>query len=106
MAVQYFALILVFSVDDMPKSQEEMYKKAFFSTLKDDYLRQNFNKLTSDHPTYSFIIYPYQIEEREAVVNKVLLKHQILSAFIYENVDGKDIVSLIKGDNSFLNYFQ
>ncbi|AHB41703.1 TPA: hypothetical protein DIC40_00145 [Patescibacteria group bacterium] len=100
------ALVLVFSVDDMPKSQEKIYKKAFFSTFKDDKLRQIFDKLTSDYPECSFIIYPYDIQERNAVVNKVLLKKRIPSAFIYENIDGKDVASLIKGDASFLKYFE
>lgn len=106
MATNYFAIILVCSVGDMPKIEEQIYKEAFFSRFRDDIFKEKFEKLCADYPQYSFILGIYSVEQRKSVVQKVLHKERFYSVFIYENVDGKDVVSLIKGDESFLKYFQ
>ena len=106
MAAKYFIIVLVFPVRDMPKIVGENYEKAVFFRFKDDDFKQKFDKLKSDNSEYTFLLCPDLVEKRESSIDKVLLEEKITSAFIYENVDGKDVVSLIKGDSLFLKYFQ
>lgn len=106
MATKNFAIILVCHVSDIPKIEEEIYKKAFFSRFRDDDLRQRFGTLCDDYPQYSFLLGSYSVEQRKSVIERIIRKEKFYSAFIYENVDGKDVASLIKGDASFLKYFE
>lgn len=99
------AIILVSPKDSLPKSTIEAYRNAFFANFRDDLFREVFDKMVKENPQYDFVLHHFIPSEKEQLIVSSLKEEKIQSVILYENIDGKDIYSLVRGDQNLSKYF-